>query len=187
MIAQIPDGVFRDLMYAELERLSGARTRNPAETKKADLRAAPRAHSARPPQRSLVRTAVALLVQRPSLAVEIEPPWTFAVLRQPGVPLLVELIRLCRERPAISTGALLEHFADRDEAAALNKLATLEMLIGDDQALADFLGAIAQLDVQTTQQRLDDLIARQIEGALSAAERDELRQLMANKPAHRRA
>ena len=33
---------------------------------------------------------------------------------------------------------------------------------------------------------LDDLIARQIEGRLSEAERDELRQLMASKPAHRR-
>ncbi|MEO8012104.1 MAG: toprim domain-containing protein, partial [Dokdonella sp.] len=185
-LAQIPDGAFRDLMQAELERLSGARMRiaTPAtSTERGNMRAP----SARPPQRSLVRSAVALLVQRPSLAVEIGPPWTFSVLRQPGVPLLMELIRLCRERPAMTTGALLEHFADRDEAAALNKLATLDLLVADDQALADFRGAVMQLDAQTTQQRLDDLIARQLDGNLSSTERDELRELMANKPAHRRA
>ncbi len=182
-IAQIPDGAFRDLMYAELERLTGARSVQPAASKPAPRERMP---NARPPQRSLVRTAVALLVQRPSLAIEIEPPWTFGVLRQPGIPLLVELIRLCRERPAITTGALLEHYAGRDEAPALNKLATLDLLAGEDQARADFLGAIAQLDAQTSQQRLDDLIARQLDGALSPDERDELRQLMANKPAHRK-
>ncbi len=185
-IAQIPDGAFRDLMLAELERLSGARTRIAAPNASAE-RGSARAPSTRPPQRSLVRSAVALLVQRPSLAVEIEPPWTFSELRQPGVPLLIELIRLCRERPAMTTGALLEHFAEREEAAALNKLATLDLLVADDQALADFRGAIEQLDAQTTQQRLDDLIARQLDGNLSATERDELRQLMVNKPAHRRA
>ncbi|MCB1578076.1 MAG: DNA primase, partial [Xanthomonadales bacterium] len=68
----------------------------------------------------------------------------------------------------------------------LNKLATMDLLVDGEQGRADFLGAIGQLDVQTSQQRLDDLIARQIEGRLSEAERDELRQLMASKPAHRR-
>jgi DNA primase len=185
MIAQIPDGAFRDLMAAELERISGARTAQAAAP--ASMRARESSAGARPPQRSLVRTAITLLVQRPALATAIEPPWTFAVLRQPGVPLLIELIHLCRDRPAITTGALLEHFAERDEAAALNKLATLEVLIGEDQAHADFLGAIRQLDQQTTQQRLDDLRARQVETGLSADEADELRRLLVSKPAHRRA
>ena len=185
LIGQIPDGAFRDLMYAELERLSGARTVAAAAPGGAQTGSSA-GRSARPAQRSLVRTAVALLVQTPSLAAEIEPPWTFAELRQPGIPLLVELIRLCRERPALTTGALLEHFAGREEANALNKLATMDLLVDGEQGRADFLGAIGQLDVQTSQQRLDDLIARQIEGRLSEAERDELRQLMASKPAHRR-
>jgi DNA primase len=180
LIAQIPDGAFRDLMYAELERRSGAKT-VPAGGGRT-----PAARGNRPAQRSLVRTAIALLVQSPALAATIEPPWLFAELRQPGIPLLVELIRLCRERPALTTGALLEHFAGREEAAPLNKLATMDLLIEAGQAQDDFIGAIRQLDVQTSQQRLDDLIARQLAGGLSEAERDELRHLMANKPAHRR-
>jgi DNA primase len=184
LIGQIPDGAFRDLMYVELERLSGARTTPAASSTRAAVGNPNR--GGRPAQRSLVRTAVALLVQSPALASEIEPPWTFSELRQPGIPLLVELVRLCRERPSLTTGALLEHFADREEASALNKLATMDLLVDASQAQADFLGAIGQLDVQTSQQRLDDLIARQVEGGLSETERDELRQLMANKPAHRK-
>jgi DNA primase len=186
LIGQIPDGVFRDLMFVELERLSGARTAPVADSMRSSARMPENRNATRPPQRSLVRTAVALLVQRPALGAEIEPPWTFAELRQPGIPLLVELLRLSRERPGLTTGSLLEHYASRDEIASLNKLATMDLLVDDDQASGDFLGAIAQLDIQTSQQRLDDLILRQVEGGLSVEERDELRQLIANKPAHRR-
>ncbi len=186
LIGQIPDGAFRDLMFVELERLSGAKTALLGATVQVGAQASARLSGGRPAQRSLVRTAVALLVQTPSLAAEIEPPWTFSELRQPGIPLLVELIKLARERPALTTGALLEQFAEREEAGSLNKLATMDLLIDPGQVRADFLGALAQLDVQTSQQRLDDLIARQLEGGLSDAERDELRHLMVNKPAHRR-
>jgi DNA primase len=180
LIAQIPDGAFRDLMYAELERLSGARTVIPAST------STPAQAGTRPAQRSLVRSAITLLVQNPALASELQPPWTFSELRLAGVPLLVELIGLCRDRPSLSTGSLLEHFAGREESAALNKLAQADLLVDAESGRSEFLGAIEQLDVQTSQQRLDDLIARQLAGTLSDAERDELRQLMANKPAHKR-
>ncbi len=184
LIGQIPDGAFRDLMYVELERLSGAKTA-PVSTSHGSATDASNRRG-RPAQRSLVRTAVALLVQTPTLAAEIEPPWMFSELRQPGIALLVELIRLCRDRPALTTGALLETFAEREESVALNKLATMDLLVDPGKGRADFLGAISQLDVQTSQQRLDDLIARQLDGGLSDAERDELRQLMVNKPAHRK-
>ena len=186
LIGQIPDGAFRDLMYVELERLSGAKTVLLGGSGQVNAQGSARLSGGRPAQRSLVRTAVALLVQAPTLASEIEPPWTFSELRQPGIPLLVELIKLCRDRPALTTGALLEQFAEREESIALNKLATMDLLVDAGQGRADFLGALAQLDVQTSQQRLDDLIARQLDGGLSDAERDELRHLMANKPAHRK-
>ena len=180
LIAQIPDGAFRDLMYAELERLSGARTVIPAST------STPAQAGTRPAQRSLVRSAITLLVQNPALASELQPPWTFSELRLAGVPLLVELIGLCRDRPSLSTGSLLEHFAGREESAALNKLAQADLLVDAESGRSEFLGAIEQLDVQPSQLRLDVLIARQPAGTLSDAERDELRQLMANKPAHKR-
>lgn len=142
----------------------------------------------RPQQRSLVRAAITLLVQRPLLATSIEPPWTFAELRQPGIGLLVELIELCRMRPGITTGALLEHFAERDEAGSLQKLAVSDDFPGgEDEAHAEFLGSMAQLDRQTEtqrrvdlQQRLRELEAKGVEG-LGEAEKNELRGLLSNR------
>jgi DNA primase len=175
MLAQIPDGAFRDLMLAELDRLTGVHVQIAAPE---DAGATQR--PARPQQRSLVRSAVALLVQSPTLAAAIEPPWTFAELRQPGIPLLVELIALCRDRPDITTGALIEHFADREEARALQKLAVMEFPGGAEEARVEFLGALHQLERQTQLQRLSEIEAKSSEqgfDALTDLEKRELREL----------
>ncbi|MEO5625604.1 MAG: DNA primase [Dokdonella sp.] len=176
-VTQIPDGAFRDLMLVELDKSTGVRMQVAAPES-----TLARARSAPPQQRSLVRAAITLLVQRPSLAVAIEPPWTFAELRQPGVPLLIELIGLCRARPDITTGALLEHFAVREEAKALQKLAVMDFPGGEDESRAEFLGAVRQLDRQSASQRRADLEAKGL-AALNEEERNELRQLLLSKDA----
>ena len=129
--------------------------------------------------------AVALLVQHPVFAEALQSPWLFATLRQPGIALLAELVALCRERPAMSTAVLLEQFDGREEARALQKLATLDFPGEDDALRVEFVDAIAQLDRQTHQQRLDDLLTKQGETPLSAEEKDELRRLLAAKNARR--
>src|SRR5581483_11130574 len=174
LLSQIPDGAFRDLMLGELDRLASVRLRVDAPAE------APR-RPARPQERTLVRTAVALLVQNPGFAAAIEPPHLFSTLRQPGIPLLVELIALCRARPEISTAAILEHFAEREELRALQKLAVVELHGGDDQLRTEFLDALAKLDQQTHQQRFDELLTKKRETELDAREKDELRALLANK------
>ena len=174
LLTQIPDGAFRDLMLGELDRLSNVRLR--VETRAADTPRRP----AKPQERTLVRTAVALLVQNPVLANAIEPPHLFSTLRQPGIPLLVELIALCRSRPEISTAAVLEHFAEREELRALQKLAVMEFPGAEDAARNEFLDALAQLDRQTQVQRRDELDAMiKANGiaSLSEEEKDELRRL----------
>ncbi|MDR2011603.1 MAG: DNA primase [Rhodanobacter sp.] len=177
LLAQIPDGAFRDLMLAELDKLTGVQVHI------ATAAAASKTRAARPAHRSLVRAAITLLVQRPLLAAALEPPWAFAELRQPGVPLLIELIALCRTRPDMTTGTLLEHYATREESKPLQKLAVADFPGGEDEARAEFLDAIAQLERQTTQQRIDDLLRAQTENALTEAQKAQLRELLANKAA----
>ena len=122
-----------------------------------------------------------MLLADPALAQEVTLPYAFADLDKPGVPLLTELLDFLQERPAINTALLLEHFAGREESAALQKLALTEFP-GEPEALrAEFLDALRKLAEQTTQQRLDALIRKQSEGALDDAEKSELRGLLARK------
>jgi len=178
LLTQIPDGAFRDLMLDELDKRASVRLR--VETPAAER---PRGR-ARPQERTLLRAAVSLLVQNPGFVRAIEPPHLFATLRQPGIPLLVELIALCRDRPEISTAGILEHFSERDELRALQKLAVMDVPEDEDAARIEFLGALTQLDRQTQQQRLDDLLTRKADAGLGDDEKDELRRLLqATKPA----
>ena len=86
-------------------------------------------------------------------------------------------------RPDISTGMLLAHFDDREEAPALQKLAS-QSLPGDEAIWqAELHDVIAQLNRQVVQQRIDALLDLQRGGALDAAGKQALRDLLAQRGA----
>jgi len=176
MLAQIPDGAFGDLMKQELARLTGIGS---ASNTAAPAPRPPMRNNAVPIQkRSLVRAAIAILLQQPSLAMNLEGHHAIAGLRLPGIELLVELLDLVQQRPDISTGALLEHFNEREEQAALHKLAAHE-LPGDEAMWAQELqDAVLQLEKQLLQQRLDELQAKQRQQGLDDTDKYELRELL---------
>lgn len=207
MIASIPEGSFRDRMLELLTdktaiRWSLSASLSPQmregveemlEERVAQLRGSsgpaapaapqpPRSSGAVDAQRSVVRYAVALLLQNPSFVESVDaPPYAFAALRRPGIGLLIELIDTCRARAAINTAALLQQYEQREEGAALRKLAVLP-LHGDAGTLQrEFIDALAVLAAQTKQQRTDDLIAKQSDGGLDDAEKAELRGLLATR------
>jgi DNA primase len=177
LLAKLPDGAFRDLMFAELEKRTGVQSAPIAHATPVRKSAPP----ANAPKRTLVRSAIAMLLANPALAQEVKLPYAFAGLDKPGIPLLTELLDFLQERPGINTAMLLEHFAGREESAALQKLALTEFP-GEPEALrTEFTDALNKLAEQTTQQRLDGLIRKQSEGGLDDAEKNELRELLARK------
>ena len=178
LLAKLPDGAFRDLMFAELEKRTGVQGAPAHAVPSPSRRPAPASHA---PRRTLVRSAIAMLLANPGLAQEVTLPYAFAALEKPGIPLLTELLDFLQERPAINTALLLEHFAGREESAALQKLALAEFP-GEPEALrAEFVDALHKLAEQTTQQRLDRLIRKQSEHGLDEAEKSELRALLSRK------
>ena len=176
MLAQIPDGAFGDLMKQELQRLTGiGRAAAGSAPAAAPMR---RAAVAPVQKRSLVRAAIAILLQQPSLALSLEGHHAIAGLRLAGIELLLELLELVQQRPDISTGALLEHFDGREEQAALHRLAAVA-LPGDEASWTQELhDAIVQLEKQLLQQRLDELQAKQRQQGLDETDKFELRELL---------
>jgi DNA primase len=178
LLAQIPEGAFGDLMRAQLTQVTGVGTNPPPAPP--PTRAPSRGTPARGPQQrpSLVRSAIVLLLHVPSLALEVPMPYTFAGLRLPGIELLTELLDIIQARPEITPGALLEHFAEREELAPLQKL-MMQALPGEEvtwrQELHD---AVVQLEKQTLQQRLDELLAKQRAHGLDETDKYELRELL---------
>nr|WP_295378947.1 DNA primase [Pseudoxanthomonas sp.] len=178
LLAQIPDGAFGDLMRQRLGEITGvgAATAPPAPVVRPGVAASHRPAGGHKP--SLVRSAIVRLLHKPALALALEPPHAFAGLRQPGIELLLELLDIVHARPDITTGALLEHFAEREELAALQKLAMQE-LPGDDATWhAELLDAAHQMEKQLLQQRIDELQVKQRNIGLDEADKYELRALL---------
>ncbi len=115
-------------MAQELEKRSGAR---------AMLQVDPATHRAvqRPVavQRSLVRSAISLLLAQPGVADQVERPYRFLRLDKPGVELLAELLDIARSRPGINPAMLVEHFAERPEYPSLQKLMAA-MSVGEPES-----------------------------------------------------
>lgn len=174
LIGKLPDGAFRDLMAQELEKRSGAR---------AMLQADPAAHRAvqRPTavQRSLVRSAISLLLAQPGLADQVEKPYRFLRLDKPGVELLAELLDLARARPGINPAMLVEHFAEREAYPSLQKLMATTVVGEPEAQAAEFFDALQRMEDQAVTQRRDALTAKSREGTLDSAEKAELRELLA--------
>ncbi len=175
MLAQIPDGAFGDLMKQELARLTGVGMR--AATT-GTTHAPARSNVVPVQKRSLVRAAIAILLQQPSLAMKLEGHHAIGGLRLPGIELLLELLELVQQRPDISTGALLEHFNEREEQAALHKLAALALPGNEEIWSQELQDAINQLERQLLQQRLDELQAKQRQQGLDETDKYELRELL---------
>jgi len=191
LLAQLPDGVYRELLTTELARRVGlprerldALLGNPgaapvAVTTRASGTSAPprrparRAHlgSARG---SLGRQAIALLLHYPAVAREVPLPDNLEASGQRGVELLRELHAMAVSRPEISPAVLLERFRDRSERPHLEQLLTEEALVGEDGATAEFRDCLARLLSAATQQELASLLQKAGQTQLSGEERERL-------------
>ncbi|MDZ7734709.1 MAG: hypothetical protein U5P41_00045 [Gammaproteobacteria bacterium] len=124
---------------------------------------------------SLVGHTIALLLQRPALALEITEPRTLAGVDMPGVEFLVELVEFIHANPRIKTAGILEHWRDSRYATRLGELAGTDF---DDQVNleAEFRDCLTRLQKLQRGRRLQEL--RQIPWPqLSEDQKEELRAL----------
>jgi DNA primase len=176
LIGKLPDGAFRDLMAQELERRSGARALLPTEA--STHRALQRPVAV---QRSLVRSAIALLLAQPGVADQVEKPYRFLQLDKPGVALLAELLDIARSRPGINSAMLVEHFAEREEYPSLQKLMAALSVGEPDAQRVEFMEALGRMEAQAITLRREALHAKMSLGPLDNAEKAELRELLATR------
>jgi DNA primase len=129
--------------------------------------------------RTIVRSTIALLLAQPGLADQVERPYGFLRLDKPGVELLAELLDTARARPGINPAVLVEHFNGRPEYAALQKLMAATVVGEPEIQRTEFFDALVKMEQQAIAQRRDALVAKNREGALTDAEKAELRELLA--------
>ncbi len=150
LLAQLPVGALRDLMFDRLTSLSGltgtqlgkqeysnnlnSRTRKPSKNK-----------PNQPGQISPLAFAISLLLQNPQLALALDDVAALQQLRIQGAEVLIKMVELIQNQPEQTTARLLELFRDSPYHGYLEKLAMRTNFIDDDVLELQFKDTVGRL------------------------------------------
>lgn len=170
---QLPDSIFRQMMFEELAKKS----RMTVEQLKPEKKIAQQKvmiKSAKPP--SALRIALSLLVQQPTLAQYVKDP--LPTLEMNGFNLLLQLLEFTQQHTGLNTGTLREYWRDKPEAKIIAKLAQLEHMIPEKGIKIEFLGAIERLRKLGTKQLIEQMLTKASQMGLTQEERQKLNELI---------
>lgn len=193
LLARVPDGIYRELLIERLAR----EVRMPAPRLK-DLLGATETHagggnvarnSASSPTRSrassgrgsVLRQAIARLLQEPRAARAVKDPESLRLTGDRGLAILADLIEMLQVEPHLSSAQVIERFRDRPEHARLSELAALPLPELDEAAVGrELAGCIPHLIAEAgPQRRIDALIDKAETEGLTDEEKRELVTLQA--------
>lgn len=182
-LMNLPEGSFRDLMFERLADLARTQVRLKPDSGPASRPRDGRGASV-PGSKRLVRIAVSCLLQDPGVCQKIDQAEStlqrLEALDRPGVPLLIDLIRYCREGAVSNAGQILEHWRGRPEAVHLGRLLSQQNEVQMTDLQGEFDGCLARLTHEARRQQLDRLqrrIHEQGHRSLSDEQRQLFRQL----------
>jgi DNA primase len=180
LLARMPEGIYRELCTNRLAEVVGL----PVERFAALIQAAPRPPGPAPDgqgggpaaaQRpTLIRKALALILNFPPAAAETVLPEGWEEVAQPGAALLRRLLETTQGSPEITTAGLLERFRDDPEGRYLGRIAGLPVLDEAESAAAVLADSLGRIVADFRRERLTSLLGRW--GELSPGEQDQARE-----------
>jgi DNA primase len=182
----MPAGVLRQMMLDRLGELS--------RTDPGKLPVSAGAPEQRPPQHgfrpsgggpreppSVIRLAIAMLLQQPDLARNVQNEDDLAELDLPGMPLLAELLRVVKGTSGLNTASIIENFSDSEHKQNLAKLAFWQHPALEQDLEAEFSGVMSRLYEASARQKTERLLQKKQTVGLNQAESDELARLLSLK------
>ncbi len=181
LLKNLPAGIFQQMMLEELARkvrvdVKQLQSPTPPSQPKTQAPSVSRSR-VRPP--SALRLAITLLIQQPSLAQHIDEP--LPDLEINGYALLKKIFELVKERPELTTGALLEYWRGEPEEAHLAKLAHTEHMIPEKGLIQEFQGLIKTFHKSVHEKTIETLLSKAAITGLSNEERLRLSELINTK------
>lgn len=181
-LERLPEGVFREMMFARLKQLSGLATLDvlPNET---TLRPKREVNNRQDRGRlSSARMAIALLIQNPGLAEVIEQrDIDWCGLEFPGIDLFKNVLSVILDKKPANTAILVESYRGAAEEKFVNALAFLDLLVPDEGVEAEFCDALDRLLDQARSAVLGRLLTKEKAKGLDSQEKEMLRKMLANK------
>jgi len=171
-IESVPAGVFQDMLREKLETIAQHRLHGPVPAPaSAAVKGGPRGKPLH--KRTPIRTALAYLVQDPSLVEKVAGTDDLGGLGNDdlgGVEIFMEIVDFCRRRPNITTAQLLELWHGHPALEHLQKLAVWHLPGEEEQQVQEFVDAVNRIRLQCV-----DILLSRVTSVIE--QRDEYRAL----------
>jgi len=180
MLSQLPQGVFREMMYHRLGEMVELAPAQLDESQKPRHRNRPRPSTKQAPPKpmTLMQRTIGLVLQHPEIIQEANLPTGWQNLNLPGADLLQELLEFLLSRPMLTPGALLERWRGRDEYRHLVKLHSQELTISAETVVPELRDCLIRLEKQSLEEELKQLLQKESQKSISDSERQRLNQLL---------
>jgi DNA primase len=171
-INELPKGEFRKLLLEEVSTI----TKTKVDFKlKQD---APKIQNI--DQWTPVRKAIAILINKPKLVINLPKDLVFSDIQQNGVNILQEIVEFCHKSPHISTAVLLENFRNHKAYTHLSALATVSLDLNDDQMHLELKDIKKHFEKTIQKHKIHGLREKKAQSGLTAEEKIELINLLSN-------
>lgn len=183
MLSQMPEGIYRKLMFEQLEKLGRVELSSPQAATSNRFKTAQQSAKNTKTSMTPVRKAITYLLHQPGVAKNwMDTGRNTEVLKTldlPGMDLLLEVLEILRVHPDLSTSALIERWRETPYGSHLTKLAAEQPELDDSSALEiEFIAVMDALNKQSVDLRYDDLQARLDHSTLNDAEMAEYKMLL---------
>ncbi len=181
-LEKLPEGVFREMMFDRLKELSGQSSLESLENLVIGDFAKQKPLQFESSRLSSARVAIALLLQRPSLAeivIQKDIDWNGLEFR--GIQLFKNILEVIGDKKSINTAVLIEHYRDTNEEKSVKALALLDVYVSDDKIEDVFCDALNVLLKQARDLGISKLLAKAQAKSLEMEEQALLIKMLTNK------
>lgn len=181
-LEKLPDNVFREMMFDRLKKLSAMTSLDSPDSVAVSDSVNQKPFQFEPGRLSSARVAIALLLQRPSLAEivrEKEIDWDGLEFR--GIQLFKNILEVIMDKKNVNTAVLIEHYRNTTEDKSVKALALLDVYVSDDKIEEVFSDALSVLLEQARDAGISRLLAKSKAQNLEIQEQELLVKMLAAK------
>ncbi len=181
-LEKLPEGIFREMMFARLKKLSGLETLNAFGNVDAVASNPKRKYQRESNRLSSARVAIALLLQNPGLVdIVKQKDIDWGGLEFRGIELFKNILQVILDKKSVNTPVLIEYYRDTAEEKSIKALALLDLYVSDDKIEEVFCDALNGLLKQGREAGIDRLRSKEQSQGLDEQEKKTLVKMLANK------
>ncbi|MFT5758415.1 MAG: DNA primase [Alteromonadaceae bacterium] len=178
-LSKMPESAIKDGMKTKLANQFGAGSALQLEKLNKNLGdTSPRKLANKKTKITPARLAIALLLEHPHIVNALPDATILQELTMPGIPLLNELLQICKKNSEINSAQLIEYFRDTEAGKQLAKLMCWQHHVEVDAAENVFLDSIEKILDNFVEQRTEVLLQKARSGQMTPSEKQELQTLL---------